>query len=279
MRFAGLKKSTRAAAAAVALAAATAAAVHIQSALARTAAVSDGVVQLLTLAGVRSDMPFDEQVDRVRSFINTNSVHEVDDEFYSYWHDLPVVIGRMAAFSLGTALPPHMECASRAELMQAVLEQLGFDTRTDVVYAPADGYPSHTFLGVLNPATGQWQAQDPEFNVFWMQASTGRRASVHDLISGELGAVVPCIAPGECGWAVETAEGKRVEKLRDYLGLAAIIDREKGLRPLLVHVGRFDIDHAHQAGGKQQPFCSYVAKACRQTITKWGPGQEVREAT
>ena len=279
MRFAGLKKSTRALAVVVALAAATAAAVHIQSALARTAAVSDGVVQLLALAGVRSDMPFDEQVDRVRSFINTNSVHEVDDEFYSYWHDLPAVIGRMVGFASGAALPPHMECASRAELMQAVLEQLGFDTRTDVVYAPSDGYPSHTFLGVLNPATGQWQVQDPEFNVFWMRAGTGERASVNDLIAGELGAVVPCIAPGECGWAVETAEGKRVEKLRDYLGLAAIIDREKGLRPLLVNVGRFDIDHPHRAGGKEQPFCTYVAKACRQTITKWGHGHEGREAT
>lgn len=232
------------------------------------AEVTEGAERVITMAGVVPGMPLDEQVDRLREFISRNSIHEIDDEFYSYWHDLPLVMDRMTAFADGQGLPPHLECASRSEVLEAVLARLGYDTRAVVLYEPAEDFPSHTFLEVLNPATQMWQIQDADYDVYWVKRDNGARASIYDLIAAPFEAVAPCNSAA-CGWPILSWEEKDVEKLRTYLGLAVIVDRDKGFRPLLVNQTRFDLEQPQLVDDKALKYCDYVEKNCGQTIERF----------
>ena len=156
------------------------------------AEVTKRAERTITMAGVTTGMPFDEQLDRLREFVSRNSIHEIDDEFYSYWHSLPLLMDRMTAFADGQGLPPHLECASRSEVLEAVLARLGYDTRNVVLYEPAEDFPSHTFIEVFNPATRAWQIQDADYDVYWVKRASGARASIYDLIAAPLDAVAPC---------------------------------------------------------------------------------------
>jgi hypothetical protein len=232
------------------------------------AEVTERAERIIAMAGVAPGMPFDEQVDRLREFVSRNSIHEIDDEFYSYWHDLPLVMDRMTAFADGEGLPPHLECASRSEVLEAILARLGYDTRAVVLYEPAEKFPSRTFLEVLNPATRMWQIQDADYDVYWVKRVNGARASVYDLIASPFDAVTPCNSAA-CGWPILSWEEKDVEKLRTYLGLAVVVDREKGLRPLLVNEARFDLEQPQLVDDESLTYCDYAEENCRQTIERF----------
>ena len=231
--------------------------------------VERAVDGLIAAMGITDDLAFDEKADRVRTFVNGNSIHEIDDEFYSYWHDLPQVIERLLAFSEGSGPPPHLECSSRTELMEAVFQRLGYDTRSVVLYEPAEGFPSRTFLEVQNPETGAWQMQDADFGVFWRDAATLVRASIYDLIAAPMGAVEPCNEMG-CGWTIKSPEGKKLTRIETYVGLASVLDREDHFRPLLVNELRFDLDAPQLVDDDPLTYCEYVEKNCRQQIVRFG---------
>jgi hypothetical protein len=230
--------------------------------------VDAGAERIIAMAGIAATMPLDEQVDRLRTFVNRNSIHEIDDEFYSYWRDLPQVIARMTAFAQGLGPPPHLECSSRSELMQAVLPRLGHDTRAIVLYDHAEGFPSHTFIEVRDTATGRWQIQDPDYDLYWTHLASGRRASIYDLLASPLTGFAPCNGI-HCDWSLVSWEGKAAAKLRRYFGLASVVDRERGVRPLLVNTTRFDLAQPQLVEGATRTFCQWAGKNCRQEILRF----------
>lgn len=52
---------------------------------------------LATYIDISASGSFHEKVDVVRDFIHSNSVHKIDDEFYSYWYDIPALMTMLAA--------------------------------------------------------------------------------------------------------------------------------------------------------------------------------------
>jgi hypothetical protein len=68
---------------------------------------------------------------------------------------------------------------ARSNLMSAVLEKLGYETRIIALFDTDDeGLRSHTFLEVRNPETGRWETQDPDFDLYWISKSSGLRVSL-----------------------------------------------------------------------------------------------------
>ena len=84
------------------------------------------------------------------------------------------------AHARGTrAEPVPMECASRSNVMGAVLHALGYETRRIALFdTDTENLKGHTFLEVLNPLTGQWESQDPLYDIYWIKKGTSARASV-----------------------------------------------------------------------------------------------------
>ena len=227
---------------------------------ARTADAARATIAMLT---VPPDADPSAVADTVRQFVTANSVHRMDDEFYGHWGDNEHIFRRLVRHHRGEDSPPHLECSSRSGLVEIMLRQLGYQTRGVVVYEPKNRFPSHTFLEFFNSTTGRWEAQDPTYDVHWIERSTGRRIGAHEIIASGLDEIVPCIAE-KCGWNLRSAEGLRVDKTRSYLGLASIRDSAGGRRPLLVNQGRFP-------DTRLEAFCGAIAKDCRDQIVKY-PG-------
>ncbi len=232
------------------------------------ARVDAGAARIVAMAGIKAGIPLDEQVDRLRTFVTRNSIHKIDAEFYSYWHDLPQVIDRMIAFANGLGPPPHLECSSRTELMEAVLTRLCHDTRGVAIFEDAAGFPSHTFLEVFDRTNGRWHVQDPDYNLYWLHVASGQRASIYDLVALPFSEVVPCNGSG-CGWTLKSWEGNNAVRLQTYFGLASVVDRDRDMRLLLVNTTRFDLATPQVVEGTPRTFCKFAEKNCRQAILRF----------
>ena len=226
----------------------------------RSARVAEAAKNTLELVNLTSGMAPSAVADAVRQFINANSVHKIDAEFYAHWGDNERIFRRLAAHYRGEDTPPHLECSSRAGLVAIMLRQLGFLARSIVVYDPGENFPSHTFLEFFNGKTGRWEAQDPDYNVYWIKHSTGQRIGIHEIIASDLNKIVPCIGD-TCKWNIESVEGLHIKKIKTYLGLSSIRDYANGNRPLLVNQKRIPKN-------RLEAFCKKVKKDCRQKIIK-----------
>ena len=58
-----------------------------------------------------------------------------------------------------------MECSSRTILMGLILRALGYETRVVAIFDSRTNLKSHSFLEVINPATGRWETQDADFDI------------------------------------------------------------------------------------------------------------------
>jgi hypothetical protein len=225
------------------------------------------VQQLIAAMEIPKDFSPADAADHVRNFIFNNSIHKIDEEFYDHWGNQPVIISRILAFYNGERTePPHMECSSRSNLMRLVMDELGYRTRNIDVYMHAQQYPSHTFLEFFNLETGNWEAQDVDYNVFWIDRKNYNRVKTEDLIKNNLDNYIPCTAPAFCSW-------KRTDKdtnlLHERLALAVINDKKLGERYIIVNTKRFDLNKPAMADGKMQTYCQYRAKDCRQKIIRY----------
>ena len=90
------------------------------------------IISNLDLASV-SD--FHERVEKVRIFINDNSVFSVDDTFWKNKAYPSSFAAGLLAHSKGTASKPvHMECSTRTNLMSNILRKLGYETRVVAIF-------------------------------------------------------------------------------------------------------------------------------------------------
>lgn len=227
--------------------------------------------RLLPHAHIETTENFDEKTDAIRAFINRKTDHKIDEQFRSIEGDEEKIVNRTLAYlDNEERTPPHLECASRADMMEGMLMALGLRVRSVSVYAwneETKHLSSHRFLETQNPETGQWQIQDPDLDLFWIIGETGNRAGMEDLIklpAPEL--ATPCNSRGECGWDIKSREGFDAARMKKYMALASIKDHQIGKRPLLVNTSRFDLDRKMPIKDKLQTYCEYLEKNCRDEI-------------
>ena len=98
-----------------------------------------------------------KKLDYVRTWVNKNSIHEIDSEHERYAHKVHLVVPMLWQHHLRKADAPHLACGSRTYAMKAILARLGVESRVIDVYR-VDGsnnnaVDSHTFLEVWNKET------------------------------------------------------------------------------------------------------------------------------
>lgn len=220
------------------------------------------VQEMLAMLDLTATPDFHRRLDRVRTFINDHSVHKMDAAFWANR-------GNAAAFAAGVIAhakraspePVHMECSSRTILMGLILRALGYETRVVAIFDSRTNLKSHSFLEVMNPATGRWETQDADFDIYWRRKDSGERISLADEAQS-IEDIEPC-GRMICGWDHVSREGSEAKKLKPYLDIIGISDNPRGDRYAL-YTSRADLTGTYSKGRKRGAFCEVQAKRCKQ---------------
>ena len=235
-----------------------------------TARADAHVQEILSILNVEAIPDFHQRLDKVRSFINDNSAHKIDEAFRVNQGIPDAFLAGLLAHAKGTAAGPiHMECSTRAVAMERMLKALGYDTRTIAIFDSKTNLESHSFLEVMNPETKRWETQDADYDIYWRRKSSGERISLADSAQS-VDDIEPC-GRSDCGWSHESREGIRAKKLIDYLDIISITAKEKVLR-FALYTSRAEFNRTYRKKGKQGAFCEVEAKRCQRgfyDITKY----------
>lgn len=173
-------------------------------------------------------------IDAVR-----NSIHSSLDPMgpldRQMWYTYFMATKLVNFFKTGEKL--HINCGPSALLMEKVLDKLHIKSRIVSVYSDKDAtLKSHTFLDVYNDKTKRWEAQDPLFNLQYINKDTDKKMSVVDLISTHIDKIEPVIE-GKCtGW-----KACNVDFMKNFLGAAIIWSPTFNERPVaFLNRERFD---------------------------------------
>jgi hypothetical protein len=218
------------------------------------------LLEIIGMAGVADSSDFHQRVDKVRLFINDNSIHKVDQAFWANHGNPASFAGSLLSYAKGNSTEPvHMECSTRAGLMTRILGALGYETRTVAIFNSRTNLKSHSFLEVLNPETRLWETQDPDYDIYWRSKSSGERISLADAAEN-VGEIEPC-GREFCGWNYVSRESIKAERLKDYLDIISITAKQKAMRYSL-YTSRADLSRTYSKGQKQGAFCKVEAKRC-----------------
>lgn len=207
--------------------------------------------------------------DKVRLFVNANSIHNIDEEFRSHWGNHKVIGEKIYDYAAKKSNQPvHLECSSRRAAMERIMQGLGYRTRAIDLYSHTPEYAAHSLLEVLDPNTNKWMAQDPGFNVFWKMKDTNTRISMVDAVKFGPKSITPCHTEQQCGWDIEGfGEQQELSALKNYLGMAVTIDRTAKTRDIHYNPTIFPIEKTQPIKGKgQMKYCDYRQKNCRGEI-------------
>ncbi len=241
------------------------------------AKLADAYVQeIISRLGLVTTQDFHQRLDTVRTFINDNSVHKIDAEFWANHGNPASFAAGVLAHAKGDAHKPiHMECSTRTNLMRRIFEALGYQTRVVAIFNSRTNLHSHTFLEVMNPETKRWETQDADYDIYWRDESSGLRISLADEAES-IDGIEPC-GRNDCGWGHASWEGIRVEKLKPYLEIISLTDKGRDLRYAL-YTSRADLDRTYRKERKRGSFCEVEAKRCKQgffdirTYSSYAPG-------
>jgi hypothetical protein len=225
------------------------------------------IISMLDLAAM-SD--FHHRLDTVRTFINDNSVHKIDEAFWASHGDTAAFAGGVLAHAKRLSTEPvHMECSTRSNLMARILGSLGYETRVVAIFNSRTNLKSHSFLEVMNPVAKHWETQDADYDIYWQSKVSGERISLADAAEA-IDEIEPC-GRNDCGWDHKSREGIRAEKLKPYLDIISITAKQKAVRYAL-HTSRAALSTTYRMGPKQGTFCEVEAKRCKHgffDITKY----------
>lgn len=213
--------------------------------------------EIVSLSGVRSMANFRDKVAQLQTFINDNSQHRQDDEFYATWRDQTFLAQRLVdGVNDQRQNRVHLECSTRTALMILALEEMGLTTRRIDIY-DAQALRSHTFLDVLNPQTGAFETHDPDFDITWRDRATLKPVSIAET-AADLEQVEPC-GRTACGWNVVSREKFKAEKLKEYFDFISIKSEKRHTvyTPRAVPTAIYDHENKHGA------FCEIFAENCR----------------
>lgn len=221
--------------------------------------------QLIDKSEISKDMTVQEKADMLRTKIHMNSVHKIDEEFYSYWKDKEELLTRLNNHieNPQSFPPPHMECSVRATLLYQALDKLGARLRIINLHEYKPDYPAHVLIEIYNADTGKWELQDPDYNIFWRDLESGGRAGIEDILARPVEEFTPCYSEDKCGYDRFDVPYKIESNDIDYYGLAVIKDVQQGSRDLIYNPDRFNLDVA--AGS--ETYCDFVPKNCTGKIT------------
>jgi hypothetical protein len=217
---------------------------------------------MVSMLDLKATPDFQRQVDQVRAFINDHSRHGMDETFWTNH-------GNPAAFAAGvlahakqlSSEPIYMECSTRSILMARLLRALGYKTRIVAIFNSRTNLRSHSFLEVMNPKSGRWETQDPDYDIYWQSKASKTRISLAEEAENIEG-MEPC-GRNSCGWEHVSREGIKATKLRDYLDIISITDKERDIRYAL-YTSRADLQTVYSKGSKRGTFCQVEAKRCKQ---------------
>ena len=180
-----------------------------------------------------------QRADFVRNFVHKNSIHLIDEEYYSYASDTDKIISLLYDCASGSGQPPHLDCYTRSRAMEAILRAMGIKTRAIDVYSDDfDTLESHSFLEVYSPGENAWHVQDPDYNIYYIDSATKSRLSAMQLVFQPLEGSVPCRDDLKCGW-----KDLGLERIRDHYFELLVYDRrgvKGGKTVILVNQSRFD---------------------------------------
>jgi hypothetical protein len=222
------------------------------------------IAEIYTLTGLVTINDFHEKIDLAREAVHNGSIHNANDEFYKNWKSDQIDENFLKYLKNELSQPPSMECTSRSGLLGRILRHAGYQVRDVVVYNVNNNLTSHTFIEVQNLSTGLWEAQDPDFNIYWRNISTGQRASYANVLS-DFKAYEPCFMDG-CGWEKLDRNQRSLERFRSDYKIASFIDRVKNER-FSVHAADVKENTVYTYDGKTESFCDLISKNCRQGFT------------
>ena len=235
-----------------------------------TTRTDSNVQEIISMLDLAAMPDFHQRLDTVRTFINDNSVHKIDEAFWASHGDTAAFArGVLAHAKRLSTEPVHMECSTRSNLMARILGSLGYETRVVAIFNSRTNLKSHSFLEVMNPVTKHWETQDADYDIYWQSKGSGERISLADAAES-IEEIEPC-GRNDCGWHHKSREGTRAEKLKPYLDIIGITDKRRGIRYAL-YTSRADLNRTYSKGRKRGSFCEVEAKRCNQgfyDITKY----------
>lgn len=143
------------------------------------------------------------KIDAVRIFVYNSSIHtEPLDK--DGWKTI-LMLKKMISFNKNeTNARPHLTCGPRAKCMQYILSFLNIKSYLVQIYSDnRSSFLSHTFLNVYNQDTSRIEAQDPDYNLFYVNKKRKERLQVQYLILSNLSSVDPVFDNGKkivTGW-------------------------------------------------------------------------------
>lgn len=189
--------------------------------------------------------------DSVREFVYGNSIH-ADGELLVTSTNPFAIVGQLCDVWQSGAAKPHLLCGHRAQAMQAILSAFGVRARTVYLFSewngPGELY-GHVLVEVLDPQTGEWQVQDPDYNVEYKR---GHNLSISQIVAmRDRAGIVPTNSRSR-GWA---ATGALPLLNGDYFSIAYIpqngmlyYDQAASESSLVTRVGEYIQDNMPNAG-------------------------------
>ena len=218
------------------------------------------IERIYALAELPGSLSFEEKIDHLRKFVHDNSDRTLNEEFYTKWENGGLENDFLNYLEKRRQTPPPMECTTRSGLLGALLRHAGYTVRDVVAYNVNNNLSSHTFIEILNPDTGEWVAQDPDFNMIWRNKRTREPVSFAEVL-GDIARHQPCLSAG-CGWKKRDANGRTPERFRDDYQIASFIDRDKNER-FTVYAPAFKPDTIFHYESRKATFCELIEKNCR----------------
>jgi hypothetical protein len=224
----------------------------------------DMLEEVIGLMMLPEQLKPEERFDAVRQFIHRNSRHSNDAEFRKLLGKMDLMAEGMIAYATGHRTEPiHLLCGARSNLMASVLQKLGYETRIIALFDTDDKeLRSHTFLEVMNPKTGRWETQDPDFDLYWTDKRSGVRVSLAEAAE-DLSNLEPCHRSDVCGWELNDSEGKSASDLRDLLDIVCFTDEAKGER-FCRFTTRGEPHRIFTRNGDSGKFCELMPTRCAQ---------------
>ena len=120
-------------------------------------------------------------VSSIRNWVNSNSIHLIDDEHDSYAFHVPTAVRKAHHFWLSGKDRPHLSCGPRSYVMKEILNRLDIQSRViDLFFIDENCVPdSHTLLEVFDCDTQRWHLEDPDFNVRYIDKISGEPISLY----------------------------------------------------------------------------------------------------
>ena len=191
-----------------------------------------------------------ELIDEIRFFISNNCVHSghgglehlKPDDYWRSVSDINSVLSRLLQTYRNNEDPLYLTCGPRALAMQRILDYADIDSVFVQIFSDDyQGVHSHSFLDVFNSEHGKWEAQDPTFDIYYVEKTGGKRLSAIQLVVCDLTYFIPRSYRTD-GW-----EGNNIGHLKGHYFGAVMYERSSGT--IIININRFDIEKRFPGNG------------------------------